>query len=723
MAVWSCCLLSPHHAAARLSADASLQYTDFNSSNNKGEKISGNSLTQHYSLLYSKSGPVMDKRLGSYSLAVGYEWAAFDTSVSSNILTSRESRHDSRGHLLYSGEIFVDPKEIPLTFSAYSRDNSRISFQKSSQSLGSASTLLSDSFTTSINNGIHITNGATLVMGVKNGMTNGYNEFFRHIPMLFIDYKDEINKDLSASSPSNNRLSRLAFVSLNKKDNWFHYRMIRYYDYITPGSNYNETQLQLGTVDHLLQRRWIDFSNWIQVSVDGLNIRRKSQNNTDDYDEFSLNAYVRMRRQTWEAYALGNFSRKNEYNRGAITYKTNLPVYANGIISPTSSWSGYASFSDNHTTTGSTFRTMNSSYQVNSYQASKFTLTHGISHEYATNDAGTESHAIGANIGTSSTKRFSAATSLQATYSIRYYVNTTKTGETTFTDQVVSGSITQITSANSSVSLSQSNRFTSGQSSFVSSDIQGTGVNTPQYVDPRNNSLTGTGSYQSVTNATFSWRPMAQLDTSLSFQNDYFVRNNQYSDNIVRVYTRTTYRDRQLTLINNNTYTTSSNNYTNIREREPNQLKTDNIAQYVLNRNFDAKARLTYYKYLDVLDKTENFEFEESLSYSYYISKGLPRKLFVINQAFATSKEIHLNQPFSNRFSLSGSYYPLRQISLSAGTTYYFTDTFSDYTISYNASAAMSYRLLSASLDYTYGRTKLDGRIEKRFGASFKKSF
>ena len=714
----------PAPALARISADATLTYTNFDAQNNKNGHISGNTLTQQYSLLYSTSGTLMDKRIGGYTLSLGYDWAAINSSVSSTQQPYKESYSINGGHIIYNGEIFIDPKEMPFKFKAYSRDLSRTSIIHETRTLsGTSTSLLYDVLTTSLNKGTHITSGATLIFGVKNGMTNGYNEVFRHIPMIFIDYKDEINKNLSSASPTNNRLSKLAFVSLNKKDNWFHYRFIRYDDFIVRSNEYTETHLQLGTVDHLMERKWIDFSNWLQVSIDGLHVRKSTRDKTDDYDDFSLNAFLRMRRMTWQAHALASFERTNELSKnGLITYRTNLPIYADGVISPASRWNASTSFSDNHTTRGDKFQNINSAFQIELYRTSPFTLTNRISNEYAANGNGVTLQNISAHIATASTRKYSTSLSLNASYDIRHNINTSSFNEQTLTDQQIAGSLNYAVSNNISLYFSQVNRFVSGNSSYVTSNIPGTGVNTPQYVDPRDGSAIGSSSYQSISSITASWRPTPSLDTSLSIQNDYYSKQSSNPDNLVRINSIINYRTQQLTITSNNTYSKSTTSKSPVYN-QPNQLKTEDTVQYSISRNFQTLARLIYFKYLDSADRSERFEFDESMTYSYYTYKGLPRKIWELTQSFKSTKDINLNQPFSNKLSLSGSYFPIRQITLSAGMMYNFTDTFSDYTISYNASAAMSYRLLSASLDYSYGRTKLDGRIEKRFGASFRKSF
>ena len=321
-------------AYSRLSGEANLSYIKYDSS----DKVSAHSLTQRYSLLYEKKGVLFDGRLAKYSVAFGYDWVDFDTTINTN--GSSANRHRSNGHFLYNGEITVDPKEIPFRLHAYSRDMNRNIFLRDETRIyenNNPSMLGNLDITTGISNGLHTETGATLVMGVKNGMTNGYNEVLRHFPLLMLDFRDIINQDLKSTSPVNNRYSRLAFVSLNKKDNWFHYRLLNYQDFIDPSNNYRESQFQLGTIDHILQRRWIDFANWLSVSVDGQLTQRMNSLISSNNSEFDLNLFGIARRKNWEARSFANFNRVKE-NYGRVTYRTTVPLFVDGTLSADTIW-------------------------------------------------------------------------------------------------------------------------------------------------------------------------------------------------------------------------------------------------------------------------------------------------------------------------------------------------------------------------------------------------
>ena len=137
IAVVALLLLSASVASALLSGDASLTYTSYDGSADDPSvpghrnSMSSNSLVQNYSLLYSSNGPVYNSRVGRYDVALGYNWTALDTSFNSSTQSSADY-NKNRGHLLYRGEIDLDPKEVPLRLNAYSRDITRNSITNTS---------------------------------------------------------------------------------------------------------------------------------------------------------------------------------------------------------------------------------------------------------------------------------------------------------------------------------------------------------------------------------------------------------------------------------------------------------------------------------------------------------------------------------------------------------------------------------------------------------------
>lgn len=710
-------LLFPAEALCRLSAEAELNYINYEVNNDFNRHLSANSLAQRYSLLYDTSGRILEGRLGWYDVALGYEWATFDTAIKS--VDGNEDYGQSKGRILYKGEISLDPKELPLKLRMYSNDLNRASLITDTSSLLNA--FANDSeprLPTSLSNGQSIVSGATLVFGVKNGMTNGYNEVLRHFPMLLLDYQDQVNKDISSDYPVNNRLSRLAFVSLNKKDNWFHYRHITYKDYIDSNNNYLETQLQLGTVDETLQRRWIDFTNWLEVSTDG-QLTRRVQLKNDTTEEFSFNLFATARRDTWEARAFNNFQRIKE-NNTTLTYKTSIPVYASGVLGPSAIWSSYAAYNENKSNYGSYFKAIAGGYKIDAFTKSSFTLNQSLGLEQTTASGGTDTTMVSGSIGTNSTTRFSSLLSLGANYTIRNYQYSKSDNDSMFTDQEITGNIRYNLSNELLLSFTQMNRFTSGRSQ----SIDGIGVSTSQPVDPRTGSLSTGSGYQSVSSLNVSWNPKPRFNISLVASEDIYVPDGGKSSTVTRIENSISYNSAKLSLRSRNTYSTGYS-YTNSYGNVASQISSDNMASYIFNRSFDTRLRVEYYKSLNGDgDGAAELRIEQALNYYYYKSSGLTRRLFEVNEAFESNGDAKtgtINR--RNQFSIGARYYPLRQMLIAAGSRYAFTSRLDNYTLSYYGSIGVQFRLLEASLDYSYGKSNTDGRIEKRFSANVKKKF
>jgi hypothetical protein len=743
--------LLPRDASCRLTGEAELGYDKYDSSDNF-QNASAHSFTQRYSVLYDTSGKFVNGRLGKYDVALGYEWLTFDTGTKSSAAPA-ENFGESKGHLYYRGEVIIDPKEVPFKLTIHSQDLNRSRFnavalnntqayslQGSSlptpsgysdiSSRSSSSISVPSSTTTGITGGTRTDSGVTLVMGVKNGMTNGYNEFLRHFPMLLLDYRDAVNKDSSSLTPVDNRLTRLAFVSLNKKDNWFHYRYVTYDDYIDSTNNYKEAQLQLGTVDYMLQRRWIDFTNWLSVSVDGQFTKRAQERSEENFNEFSLNLFGTARRQSWELRSFNNFTRLDEINRDRITYMTSLPVYANGIISPTAGWSATTKYNDNHTAKGAYFKTASGAYNIDAFRKSLFTISQGLSIEQVNTSNSSDALIMTGRVSTSSTPVFSRNLSLKADYNIRNYRSTANGAESTFTDQEINGVARYILTNKMYMTARQTSRFTNGSSPYLSSDVPGALINSPQYVAPREGSIIGRSSYQSITELNLAWIPKPRLNVGFTVSEDIYAPSSGVRSDVTRLEASVDYTADKIRLSSRTSFVSGGD----VNSQFTNYLNSVNSASYVFSRNLDAKVGMTYFKTLSTKNRVDSVNAEQSLNYYYYHANGIIRKLFEINEMFtsieyldnlqAAAEAAGITKQRTNTFLLGAKYYPLRQMMIAGGARYSFMNNSSgNETLSYYGSIALNFKLLDASLDYNYGKNKTDNRVDKRISANVKKRF
>lgn len=723
-------LLSPNTAFCRISADAELGYTNYDLKNNSNQHLTASSFYQRYSILYSKRGNILNERFARYDVSVGYEWSGFNSSFKSG---TSENIDEGKGKIKYSGDLTVDPREIPFRLHLYSHDTGGSSFYMgnrfnsvllNNQQIRSDITSLSPNINIpmGITSGQHISSGATLVMGVKNGMTNGYNEILRHFPMLMLDYSDRINVDNNYNGfREDNRLSRLAFVSLNKKDNWFHYRYTTYKDNIDPGNNYLEKQIQIGTVDHQLQRRWIDFSNWLQVSADGQLTRRTSAVATDSFDEINLNLFGSARRSTWEARMFNSFNRYKDSDN-LITYKTSIPVYASGIYGPNIHWDAFAAYRDNVTTKGEQYTSTTGGYRLDTFKRSPFNLTQSFSIDHSNQSNGNTSLGLGGSLGTNSTKRFSNSVSLSGLYSMNHFVyHSPDMYDSTFTTHNLNVRAAYFASNTFTVTFNQSNTITNGKSQNISSGITGVITNSPQYFNPRNGSTDITSSYRSVTNLSASWNPKPRLFLTLSITEDIFKQKESGRSDVTSVESQIKYSTQSLTLSSVNKYANTSSRELN---NQSNSISSENTASYIHSRNLDSRVAISYYRPFESNGASDTLNLYQSLNYYHYKVNGMQRRLFEINESFESVGSMNnWGDLRRNYFTLGVKYYPIRQLQLSSSATYLFVDKIDNYQMSYHASVAANFSLLSASLDYSYGKSKADGRTEKIFSANLRKRF
>ncbi|MBC7961387.1 MAG: hypothetical protein H7Y05_00415 [Steroidobacteraceae bacterium] len=728
-------LLWPSTAVASLSGQASLNYINYDSRNNSGRLLSAHSFTQDYSLLYQHAGNIYDSRIGKYNVSLGYNWSALDTSITAN--QGSENIQANRGHILFNGDLLLDPKEIPIKFSAFSRDLNKnavttIDTPLVSNMLSQNGTLLgSPNLATGINDGIHIDSGATLVAGVKNGMTNGYNEILRHFPMIMVDYRDQINRDLRATTPVDNRLSRLAFVSLNKKDNWFHYRYLTYDDYIDSSNNYKERQIQIGTIDHTQIRRWIDFSNWIQVSTDLQLTRKISSSLAQNYEEIDINLFAQAQRKYWEARSFNNFNRYREDN-GKLTHRTTIPLYVSGIINPEVSWSTRSSYRESHDNAGARLESLFAGYRVDAFKRSQFTVNQHLDIE-STVSENSDMLVLSGGLETTSSAGFSRRWSLGAAYNVKDTVNKNASGSTNFLENKLSFNAGYTPSNQVRITLRQENDFTSGNNSSFFSSVRDSNTSIPQYVSPRSVPVEdiGASSYRSQSSLSIAWNPLPRLNLGFSAKEDYFSSDNLGSSNIATVSASINYSRNNMKFNNVAIYT--EGNY----QLELDTKSFSNVAsfEYVFNRSLDSKLAASYYRWTDNQQRSSSYEAEQHLNYNYYSNSGIARKTLELNETLmysdssidnvssAANAGVSNSRPSKASLTLGFKYYPLRQLVLAGGTRYQYENKLNNYSLMWYSSVGTNFRLFQASLDYYQGKRHADGLIEKKLTANVKKSF
>lgn len=714
-------------AYARLSGDASLTYSSYDGRTSGSNRMSSNSLVQNYSLLYSSNGPIYNSRVGRYDVALGYNWTALDTSFRSSTQPN-ERYNETRGHLLYKGEINLDPKEVPFRLNAYSRDmtSNTIAVASSRNPANFASVFGDRNQAVDINDGMHIESGATLIAGVKNGMTNGYNEILRHFPMILVDYKDTINRDLRSMTPVNDRLSRLAFVSLNKKENWFHYRHTLYEDYLNTNNNYAENEVQLGTVDQYMSRRWIDFTNWLKVSTDLQLSKRKSNYQVNSIEDINLNVFVTAERNFWNARTFTTFNRyKDENNK--LSYQSTLPLYASGVVNQNISWNARTSYRNNHDIDAqgisSTFTNMLVGYRVDAFKRSLFTLSQNFDIESSQTNT-SDYLTLSGRLETASTPRFSRDVTLGASYNIKNSSTAAAMVSTSdFLEQTIELRGGYAPTNMLRFEVRQNNTFTKGNLSPFSGTTRNSETQLTQYINPRSISASDAGSesYHSLSTLTMSWNPKPRLNAVVTLNEDIYKSAVLGVNTVTEVLSAVSFTNDVWSLNDSFKYTRGNRE---TMDEEADSVSNSAAVRYIHSRNLDASASASYSTSFLRGDSYSDTAFEQRVNYNYFTKSGIARKLFEVNETLQYSDgTANESRTFNKSLILGLKYYPIRQLTLATGVGYTYSTSISDYTLVWNASAVANFRLLQASVDFVHGIRKSDGASENRFTGNIRKSF
>lgn len=726
---------SAPEAAAKLYGEAELNYISYNSEFNGTKEVSAHSFQHRYSLLYNTSADLDGGRLGGYSISLGYEWGAFSTTATSPNAVDNFDASGTRGHILYEGDILLDPKELPFRFHAYSHDMSRISFVRGyteSFAESHGGQLLPPDLITNVVDGERIESGATMVFGVRNGLTNGYNALFRYFPMVLLDYKDEITRDRKSYTPIDTRLSRFAFVSLNKRDNWFHFRSTRFSDYINPINNWIEQQFQIGTVDQYQQRRWIDLCNWIAISADGQFTQKRAANFVDSTEAYDLNLFAVASRLSWEARSYNTFHRAIEQNY--LRYETNVPLYVTGVWGPETSWrarfwdrerrerplNGILAVTDDQSD-------VSASLQVDAFKHSRFTLSPSLTVER--NDMSAASTvAVNGRIETTSTRRFSDIYSVAASYALSYFTTDQNGGTTTYQNHYAVASVTYAPSQRYRLTFSENIQAAIGTNSGTA------GGNVIQANPGFNNSISTNGNLFSVRSdagvndyiryiTTFggTWHIIPRLDVSLNLTEDILTQPTQPTNFLTRVDNTLGYQRNSLNIRLTNSYIKQSGG-----GFDGWAFNSFGTASYTPNRNVDGSLNYNYLRQISGGIGTTIVTLGQKLGYYIYKTNGISRRLLEVVEEFRYDQNGNdiADITSSKTLTLSTRYYPLKYLFAGVSGSYLMRDpgAYTGYIAS--GQLGMNLRLMQINLDYSYGMLENTSRqVEKRFSASVRKSF
>jgi len=324
---------------ASLSGDVKAQWVRYAVDVGEGDGLVAETLSQQYQLKYGIERRIGDGRAGSYSLGLGYEYNVLNVDI------GEEERSINTGKYLFRGKLSMAPGGLPFRLKVFSQDNFTTQFGES-RSFLDRETILESGLPSDLRNGQYVVSGLTLLVGIRNGSYLGsYRDILSRYPRLLIDFKQVNRRDLKGATPTNSRLRDLAFVSLNKKDNWFHYRLRDYRNYLDSSEDYQEYTYTLGTIDPALIRKWVNLTNWIKLSVDGTyNVEIKEKVEALPVQSYHLNMFSVLSRAKTKATFLGYYTRRREGER--LEKRVVLPLSVSGVWGADSDWSLRASGED-----------------------------------------------------------------------------------------------------------------------------------------------------------------------------------------------------------------------------------------------------------------------------------------------------------------------------------------------------------------------------------------
>ncbi len=682
-------------------------------------------LTQQYSLVYRTDGVLSKGRMGNYNLALGYEWNALDGEVNG------ESTDVSAGKFLYEGDLLIAPGGLPFRLHIYSRDLVPSTFVEASAG-GLFEQLPTDDFfidwtVVGLNNGQQTITGFTLFAGSSSSDYEGpLKEALVNVPRLLIDYQQSYVKDLKSLTPYHYRDRNLAFVSLNKRDNWFHYRVYDHSDFINPNNDFIEKAYILGTIDHTLQRKWVRLTNWIEFSADGsfLTTSQLAPGQSPERS-FDLNLFSVARRQGWEVANFTNFNRTT--NSGGLSKELEVPIFATKALDPETTLrmrfiaekeSRIFFSSDDEKDRDVAFF----SNRIEALQRQRWNLNGQLDLERKEGDQ-REGVAVRTLVELLNNRSYRPEYDLFASYSLAHFGGRRDLADDTdFWEQELVGSLETDLALSYRTGVTQ--RFLHG-----SGNLDG---NVTEHIVPRSVSglvlsndqeLMREGSvFRSTTTWFGEYRSAARLSSRLELTYDY-LKDEKGAEDILVASHRLRYDSRKILVSLQNRLVMGDH-----RVSEAGVGASDLSASVSgdIDRSFETHFFSAWYPYrwVDASLRADHelrqsdagdlnqFFVEQRLQYNYFQRGGSGRKLFTVAEEFEwerVSSGFDVTRT-ARTFTLAGEYFPTLRTLLGLRLRYRYLEPEDAGAITAYLTAGVNFEKLQISLDYAYG-TREEGAL------------
>jgi len=725
----------PGTAPAIVTGSAEWNWAEFQRDVDGGEQTDLSHFYQQYSLLYRDRQLINGGRAGRWTVGLGYEWTAL-------AMNGGDEEDVETGKLLYEGELLFTPAGLPLTFSAYSHDLYR---SYPSTLLESSANIIDPNVYIGIRNGQHVTSGATLVAGDRLGAIVGdYREYLAALPRLLVDYREDYVRDTKSDEPQHYRSRDLAFVSLNRKDNWFHYKIYDYTDFNDSTNDFQERVWLLGTVDHLNRRKWINLTNWLKLSVDGSLTRIDGAQQRlygGGSDQYRLNLFSSAKRRNWNADNFTSMSRTT-YKSGEMEKTFDFPFFAQGQMDPLHRWKliflGSSWEEDNMLLPGSDLGRKEDSlytkFQLESKHYPGRILTPEGEVDWRRDNVG-DGQAARFGIELRSDNPQKRTRDWQLAYSIARFESSQ--AESAYHEQVAIAAANYHPSG--TVSYGGSQELAVGSGDYATNSTSHMAPTISRHLALENQleerSLTGT-SYRSTTNAYLELTPPGRWRNRFDFS--YDLLHVESSLHQLQAIHRLVYAHNQLRFDTETVWAEGDNLGYPWQFNELSGLETvtgnpdmffSHVARvnYMPNRYWDTSGQLQ--ALWGTGERADGWLLggEQQAAFHLFESSGIPRRWFSLEERFNYQRIMNSDSLWYAEMEIAASYYATRYLTFEGLCAVRHYGISQQEEFEFEAAVSTVFSKFEARLAYAYGQlskeTFLPGIKEQRWEIGLKKTF
>ena len=248
-----------------------------------------------------------------------------------------------------------------------------------------------------------------------------------------IDYRDSYDRDLKNLTPMELRAKELN-VTLSKGDVEVGFFRYDYSDKINGTSSYINDRFTIGTLSYEEGRKWVDLTNWIQLSTDANFIRRRGGNINYAGDDYEINLQAKAIRDRWNVMTFNSFNRSQRED--GLSHAMIVPVYAKGTWNSDTDWqvrllADQRKKDGPHLNPKDNSTDLLASVRVNTFKRSAFTLSPSLSVEQIEDSDKTTVIMLG-EVEAASTRRFSSRHALYGRYSLGLNTSESATANTDY---------------------------------------------------------------------------------------------------------------------------------------------------------------------------------------------------------------------------------------------------------------------------------------------------